>query len=362
MACHDRISEAKQYHTEELLKRKGIPYIHFANPVPRTEQDRLLLRMRRHLALKREIHGLLDSVLPGVLVLGLDNDPIAQIAIGWTKRHSAASVLVPEGLLKPKEFTREKKYFSEYVNDGLRRLGLNVGYSRYGSGGCDRVLVTGIRAFDILSRVGVPEERMVIVGMQKYDSFLRGIEESDLKYSGNKTLLYAASTRIFDSDQEVELVRRIADAAGELGLRVIVKLHPRSVRGPQDFHTLLGSRYGSWVEVTKEGYETLEILKRVDSVVTISSAIVLEALMLNKECLVADYLAGRRGFGYKGYDAVHIIQKEEEVAGAVRESVFHRKPYEKKKRLLEDELYRLDGKAGERSARIIEDLALQRTS
>jgi UDP-N-acetylglucosamine 2-epimerase len=123
---------------------------------------------------------------------------------------------------------------------------------------------------------------------------------------------------------------------------------------------LIGSRYGSWVEVIREGYETLEILKRVDSVATISSAIVLEALMLNKECLVADYLAGRRSFGYKGYDAVHIIENEEEVAYAIRQSMFHRKPYEKKKRLLEDELYRLDGRAGERSARIIENLALQR--
>ncbi len=357
VACHDRISESRQYHTEKILKEKGISYVHLRNRVVRSENEKLGLRLRHFFQLKKEIESLLASISPTVLVLGLDNDPIARIAIGCAKRRSIRTVLVPEGLLKPHEFSRERRYVSDHGYAFLTRLGVFIAYTRYGTGGCDRILVTGRRAFEILRGVGVSEKKMVIAGMPKYDAFLREIEKADITFPASKTCLYAASTRVFENEKEVQLVRGIAESARRLGLRLIVKLHPRSVKGPQAFQGLLGGEDGAHVEVIREGYETLEILKKVDAVATISSAIVLEALMLNKECVVADYLAGRRSFGYGSYDAVHVIEKEDGILEAMRQSVHERKPYEKKKHLLEDELYRLDGRAGRRSARIIETMS-----
>ena len=83
---------------------------------------------------------------------------------------------------------------------------------------------------------------------------------------------------------------------------------------------------------------------------------ILEALMLDKECVVADYLAGESRLEYGPYDATHTIEREEEIFDAMKKSLLYKSSYQNKKKLLEDELYKLDGQAGLRTARLIESL------
>ena len=63
----------------------------------------------------------------------------------------------------------------------------------------------------------------------------------------------------------------------------------------------------------KEGDETFEILKRSDILITVSSTVILEALMMNKECVVVNYLAGESRLEYAKYDAIHSIESEHEM-------------------------------------------------
>ena len=136
-------------------------------------------------------------------------------------------------------------------------------------------------------------------------------------------------------------------------MHLIIKLHPRGVQEPADIYNLLDINREHSIEIIKEGDDTFELLKRADVLITVSSTIVLEALMMDKECVVGSYLAGESRLEYGKYDAIHSIESEEEIYDVMKKAILSKKSYENKHRLLEDELYRLDGKAGQRAASFI---------
>ena len=79
--CHDRISEAKQYHTESILQKKQVPYRHFSKTIARTPEDNLCLKLINFFKMKKLIKEILEQTSPDLVVVALDNDPIAQIFI-----------------------------------------------------------------------------------------------------------------------------------------------------------------------------------------------------------------------------------------------------------------------------------------
>ena len=303
--CHDRISEAKQYQTENILKKKQIPYKHFSKTIARTPTDNLLLKFINFFKMKKAIKELLKQTSPDLVVVAIDNDPIVQIFINESKRRGIRTLLVPEGLIKPYDLLTRKTYMSDHLYRLLKFLGIYLAYIKYGTGGCDRILVSGKRALDILKKIGIPKNRMTIVGQQKYDAFLTKIKNSQPQSNETEVYLYAASTRIFEDNREITLVKKLIKSAAKLRLHLIIKLHPRTPQKPQKLYRLIEADSRSSVEIIKEGYETFEILKRVDTVITISSAIVWEGLMMNKECILANYLAGTRRLDYDSYNAIH---------------------------------------------------------
>jgi hypothetical protein len=299
---------------------------------------------------------MLDDVKATIIVLALDNDPISQIVITESRRRGIKTVLVPEGLLRPGEFTGGKIYRSDYLYRLLRFAGIYLRYIYYGTGGCDKVLVSGKRALEILHGLGAKKEVMTIVGQQKYDGFFERISNAGSGDSETGTFLYAASLGIFGDAEELKLVRNIASVTRKLNLRLMIKLHPRAPKSPAELYDLLEIHNSDGVEIVKEGYDTYQILKKVDAVITIASTIVLEALIMKKECIVINYLAGRLKLGYDAYDAMHSVDSPEQLSKVIEEAKYLKKDSVNKKRLLEDELYLLDGRAGERAARAIEEM------
>ncbi len=354
--CHDRISEGKQYHTEALLKRLGMPYRHFPERLNASAGDGLLSRIRRSFAIRRQLRTVLEQAAPRAVVMAIDNDPICQIVIAESRKRGIRTILVPEGLLKRATLLENPANRKDRVYNLLKRAGIVVKYIPYGTGGCDCLLVSGKRSADILGLLGVDETRMIVVGQQKYDAFLEKVRGYEPKRQDPRVVLYAASTRLFNEPGEVELVRRLAACAEELGVRLNVKLHPRTPESEAECLELLGLGSASRVRIIKEGYDTFDLLTGVDVVVTIASAIVLEALMMDKECVAASYLAGKRRFEYDEYDAIFTIEKEEETMAVMEECLAKGKSRQNKQRLLEDELYRLDGRTVERTVRAIEGM------
>ena len=77
--------------------------------------------------------------------------------------------------------------------------------------------------------------------------------------------------------------------------------------------------------------------------ITVSSTVILDALMLNKKCIVVDYLAGESQLKYDSYDAVFQISIREEIESVLNESIKKDKKQSGKKTFLEEELFKLDG-------------------
>jgi uncharacterized UPF0146 family protein len=354
--CHDKISEAEQYHTENLLKKLGANYRHFYEGIVVSPDDTIIKKIINCYKIKKQIVRLLNEIKPDIIILALDNDPIAQIFINESRKHSIKTMLVPEGLLKPYDFKERKTYYSDYFYNILRFLGIFVKYIGYGNGNSDLYLVSGKNSYDILKNAGVPEKRMIIVGQQKYDSFIDRIKDYKAPVNNPKIYLYAASTRIFQNKPEVELIKKLIESVEKNDIHLIIKLHPRAAEEPKKLYDIVNNSNTSSFEIIKEGYETFDLLKRVDAVITISSAIVLEALLMDKEFIAASYLAGRRRFNYDSYDAIHVIENESDINNIIKNSVVNKKYHKNKKSLLEDEIYKLDGQAVQRTIKIIESM------
>lgn len=355
--CYDKISEAHQYHTESIMRKKQISYRHFSKSITRTPKDNLLLKLINFFKMKKLIKDILEQISPDLIVLALDNDPIAQIFIKESKRKRIKILLIQEALIRPYEYTMRKNYISNYFYKGLSLFGIFLTYTiKYGFGDCDKILVGGKIASDILQKRGVPADRLTIVGQPKYDSFIKNIKSLQPVVNQQKVYLFAASTMIVYDDQNVRFLRKLVEAAEKLGLHLIVKLHPRTNLEPSDIYAILKIKNNSFLEIIKEGDETFAILKRSDVLITVSSTVILEALMMNKECVVANYLAGESRLDYDRYNAIYAIESENEIYNVLKNSMLYKKSYQNKKTVLEDELYRLDGKAGERAARFIESM------
>ena len=83
---------------------------------------------------------------------------------------------------------------------------------------------------------------------------------------------------------------------------------------------------------------------------------IIEALMMNKEGVVANYLAGEYRLDYTKYDAVYGINGPDQIHAVIKETLSSKKPYKNKKRLLEDELFMMDGHSAERAAQAIHSI------
>lgn len=357
--CYDRISDAKQYHTENILKKKQIPYSHFSKSIVRTPKDNLLLKLINFFKMKKLIKDFLEQTSPDLVLLALDNDPIARIFIKESKRRRIKTVLVQEGLIRPHEYTKRETYISDYFYKMMNLLGIYLAYTiKYGTGGCDKILVAGKIASDILKKRGVPGNSISVVGLPKYDGFLKKIKDVQPVLNQQKIYLFAASTKIVHDDRNVKFMKSLVEAAEKLGLYLIIKLHPRTARKSSEIYDIIKPEGISCFEIIKEGDETFDLLKKAYALITVSSTVILEALMMNKECIVANYLAEESRLEYKKYDAVHSIENEDEIFDCIKNSMLHRKSYQNKKRLLNDELHKLDSQAGQKAARLIESMIL----
>ena len=357
--CHDRVSDAEQYHTENTLNKLGLPFRHFENSINRSPKDNLLLQCINFFKIKKEIINILLQASPDLVVLAIDNDPIVQIVIKESKKRGIRTVLVQEALIRPHEYTMRETYLSDYFYRLLQLFGIYLKYIKYGSGNCDRILAGGKIAADIIRKRGVPENRIVVVGQPKFDTLVKRLKSVQPTFNKRKVCLFAPSTKIVQDDLNVQFLQKLVEATDKLGLHLIIKLHPRAPHEPSDIYNIINVDNKSSLEIVKEGDDTFEILKRSDALITVSSTIILEALMMDKECVVANYLAGESRLEYGHYDAINSIESEDEIYDVIKNSILSKKSYKNKKCLLDDELYKLDGKASQRTARFIESMISQ---
>jgi len=352
--CHDRISDSMRYHTEYILRNLEIDYHHFEKRISRSPDDNVILKISKFVKMRRIIRDVLKHISADVVVLAMDNDPIAQLVIEQCNDLGMKKVLVQEALIRPYEYTMRQTYLSDYAYNLLRLCRIYLNYSQYGTGGCDKILVGGVIARDILKSRGVSVDKIAVVGLPKYDEFFNKIRKIRPINNEKKVYLFAASTRVLDDASSITFVKEMVQSTNKLQVYLIIKLHPRGPVEPSDVYKLIDCNDTPFVKITKEGDDTFSLLTKSDILIAVSSTVILEALMMDKECVVASYLAGESRLQYDEYDALHSIESQKDIYNAMKTAMMFKKSWDNKKRLLEDELYKLDGKAGERAANLIE--------
>jgi predicted glycosyltransferase len=349
--CHDKISESNLYHTQDLLKEKNLTYLEFSRPIVRSMRDSIIRKIVCYFKIRSQVKKILKSILPHVCVLAMDNDPIARIFIAQSKKFEIKTILIQEALIRPHEYSNRKTYRSDYIYSFLSKFGIYISYSMYGSNGCEKVLAAGPIAAKIFNKRGVRNDRIVMVGFPKYDETIASIKKIPqlAKEKESKTLLYAASSNVIRDSANIFLLNQLVDAVNKLGCQLVIKLHPRGDTGPAEIGSILKLNNNENIKINKSE-NTFDLLKKCDAMITVSSTVVLEALMLGKECIVASYLAGESRLDYTEFDALHTIENESEIFDKIECALFHKKSDEAKNKLLEAELYKLDGQAGYRAA------------
>ncbi len=353
---HDNVSESKQYQTGKLLDNLSIPFIHFPKRINRSLSDSTLSRISKFFRLKKGIIYLLDEVKPSVIVMAIDNDPINQIFLTEAKKRSIKTILMQEALIRPLEYTMRPAYRSDIFMKLLRKAGIFINYIPYGSGGCDKILVGGMRPYNILKSRGIAGEILEITGLPKYDDIIKKLTTHDHNNTkSDMSFLYIASTLVVYDDAHIDFLKTLASIAEKNEIKLIVKLHPRTEKSPDDIYKIIGKNENNYLHILKGGDETSTLLKKVTGMITVSSTVILDALMLNKKCVVVDYLAGESQLQYDSYDAVFQISSKKEIELILNEAIKQDKKQSNKITLLEDELYKLDGQSAERAADLIKN-------
>jgi hypothetical protein len=355
---HDNISEAKQYHTSKMLESLGLPFLHFPKKINRSLSDNIFLKILNFFLLRNSIKKLLGEIKPKVIVMGTDNDPLNQIFLNEAKRRSIKTILMQEALIRPLEYTMRRKYRSDRFMNLLREMGIFINYIPYGSGGCDKILLGGKRSYDILKSRGISEKYLKITGLPKYDEIVKKLAVvGDNKKVKNNSFLFVASTLIVNNEENIYFLKTLVTISEKINLKLIIKLHPRTEHEPKDIYNILDKTENQYLRILKGGDETSKLLNQVRGFITVSSTVILDALMMNKKCVVVDYLAGESQLKYDLYDAVFQISKKEEIENVLKQAMKEDKNQSNKRRLLEDELYILDGQSNKRVADFITSYA-----
>jgi hypothetical protein len=330
--------------------------MHFPKPIDRLPSDPLPVKIINAIKIKKLIRNLLTNISPALLVLAIDNDPISQMFIRESKKTGIKTLLVQESLMRPYQYTLRKKYISNILYNSLRGIGIPLTYIKYGTGLCDAVLASGKIPQKIFIKRGVPANKIFIVGYPKYDTMIEKLKHVKTVENNKPVYLFAASTNIIQDVANTHFLNKLISATIQLGVYLIIKLHPRSSLEPADIYKTIADHNTSLVEIVKEGDDTFSILKQSDVLITVSSTVILEALMMNKECVIVNYLAGESRLDYNEYDAVCTIDSDKDIFDVIKNTSLYRKQRSNKEKLLEDELFKLDGHSGYRSAEIIENL------
>ncbi len=355
MLSHDYISESEIYHTEKILKKLNIPYVTFAKKLDRKANKNLLKKIITFVKMKSQVKNILEKMKPSVIILGLDHDPIAKTIISLGHKMRIKTILFQEGLILPHQHTKHPKYLSYYIYCILSCLGIHLVYTdKYGCGKCDKVVVGGKLPFQILKKRGTLENKLEIAGWPKYDSFFKRIKNIEIEDNNEKIYLFAARPTIIQDDVNKRFLIKLVESIKKLNLKLEIKLHPRSSLTPSDIYNFLKIHESSFIKIIKEGDETFEILTRSYAVVTDFSTVGLEALILDKECIAANYLSGDNRFEYNEYDAIYTIESEDQIFSVLKDSSQFKKSNKNKRKLLKDEMYKLDGYSSLRAADIIE--------
>jgi glycosyltransferase involved in cell wall biosynthesis len=325
-----------------------------------------------------------------ILVTGHDQSPMDILFIKTCNELDIPSLTVQDGLLAAVRFDKKsvnnkleyfykmslrlfKLFFNPYrpFKYKISRLRFEFKYGRgysytYGRGESSKIALFGDNTKNLLVGEGVSPDRLMVTGSSKFDDLLQykdsSVKESlKEKYdvpSDKKVVLVLTSWFVEAGLWTVEMRRffisEIAKACVNFkDVQLVFKLHAPH-ENKRDYINLLKDYPLSPLIYDTESLH--ELISISDVVVSVSSTAALEALALDKPCLIVNLDNGSKIFKDGG---VLFIEKTDSIPSALEKLVYH--PWntvdlEKMRKFVYDEAYKIDGKSSMRISELIREM------
>jgi len=226
----------------------------------------------------------------------------------------------------------------------------------------DKMAVFGERSKKVLVKRGVEPEKLVGTGQPRFDKLVgkdfAGKKEiyHQLNINDDKGLV-VLTTQLDDSEGEA-VFRNVADAMKKFPEKhLIVKVHPG---GSIDFYQRIANEMGINNVVITKNIDLYGLLNACDVMLTSFSTTGLEAMILGKPVITINLTGIPDIVPYAESGAAIGVCKPEELASAINSALYDEKTRksleEMRKKFVYESAYKMDGKASERVAGLIEEM------
>ena len=228
----------------------------------------------------------------------------------------------------------------------------------------DKIAVTGEFAEDILIKCGVDKERLVVSGRPTYDALVRAEEhfEKDeicrrLGLDPTRRIIVYTTENLPPSESEA-MVYAICKAVKEIsGLQFVVKVHPSEL--DLSVYQRITRDVGVDASITRDA-NIYEVLYVSDIVITGFSATALDAMMLDKPVITANFTGLEDPLPFAESGAAIGVYKEKDFIPAISRALYDEDAREKlrdaREKFIHEHSYKRDGKATERVVKLIEQM------
>ena len=307
----------------------------------------------------------IDALAPDAVLTHVDSFGLYRIAHWWAKSRGVPGIVAQEGAAvrnrMPKEGQRARirlHPLRRLEATVCRRLRPGLLVPKPLNDYAEHVLAWGDAMRRRLEAHGRRPAQITVTGSPAFDHVLR---REPLADRARESVLFAHQHQT-NPRAELAFCREIIDVcANKLGCRLLFRPHPRSRLTEERLSRLIESttENASLIEVATRG--TLEhYLSRASVFVTFYSTSIYHALVHGVPVVLGEWVSDQFVFDAAKYGAAVVVGKPGDLEAALRSALWdrelRRELYVSTQRVIDDHLYRLDGRASERSALRIEEI------
>jgi len=232
----------------------------------------------------------------------------------------------------------------------------------------DRFAVYGPWAADVLSKFNYPKERISVTGQPRYDvlkhlcnmySKKTFCKKFGLEF---KKRIILITTQPFSMEKRAVFLRSILKEVKKTkNVSIVIKPHPVEKEG---WHRAIAREEKIDVLVLPSNFNTYEALQACDVMITSSSTTALEAMILDKNVIIANLVEDPWARIFAESEATIAVKKAEDLADAVKKVLYNkqieRKLKKGRKEFIYKHAYKQDGKATEKVIKVIKQMIKER--
>jgi len=225
----------------------------------------------------------------------------------------------------------------------------------------DKLAVWGDNPKEAFMKKGVPTEKIVITGAPQFDDLalrnidLKGKELKKIGIKSGKKIIVLATQPVPDMEQITEALSKVVKTIPETQL--VIKTHPCEYSIKK--YLKIAKKQGL-DDAILTGKYLHPLLNRCDVLVTSSSTVGMEAMILNKSVITVNFTNIPDLMPYAEEGAAIGVYEKKKLMKAVKSVLYDKKIRDKLikkgKEFIYRECYKMDGKASERVADFINNI------